>query len=350
MKTISIEKPYSVSIKEQKTPRIGTREILVQVAYCGICGTDVHIYEGQVPFVKYPLIPGHEISGTIIDVGNDVSGLSIGDRIAINPNISCKDLNLKTNEYCFYCKRNRPQFCKNWEAIGVTRPGGFAEFVKCPESSAIKIISSKVSLKEAAFIEPIACALHGIKKLAITRNDVVLIIGAGPIGLLMTTLIKNLYDSKIIVSEPLESRRSLASALGASRVVGSDKTSIERIVNLETANEGVDVSIEAVGNIETAKTALKMLNRGGKSLIFGVASPEDKIPLNLFDLYSKEWSIFGSFTNPHENKEAMKILKKNIIDIDTMVSHELSLTSVEKGFQFMLEKGGKQVNKILVKL
>jgi threonine dehydrogenase-like Zn-dependent dehydrogenase len=350
MKAILIEKPYSVSFKQQKTPRIGTKEILVKVAYCGICGTDVHIYEGQVPYVKYPLIPGHEISGIVIEVGSDVSRISIGERIAINPNISCKDLNLKTNNYCFYCKRNRPHFCKNWEAIGVTRPGGFAEFVKCPESSAIKITSSRISLKEAAFMEPIACTLHGIKKLAITSNDVVLIIGAGPIGLLMISLIKKLYDPKIIVCEPLESRRDLASVLGASLVINSDQTSIERIINDETSNEGVDVSIEAVGNTETATTALKLLNKGGRSLIFGVTSSEDKIPLYLHDLYSKEWSIFGSFTNPHENQEAMEILNKKIIDLEILVSHELSLASLEKGFQLLLNKGVKHVNKVLVKL
>ncbi|MCK4849349.1 MAG: zinc-dependent alcohol dehydrogenase family protein [Candidatus Heimdallarchaeota archaeon] len=350
MKSVFIEKPYSVSFKEQKTPKIGPKEIYIKTAYCGICGTDVHIYKGQIPFVKYPIIPGHEISGTITEIGNDVSGMVIGDRVAINPNISCKDLKLETRDYCFYCKRNRPHFCKNWEAIGVTRPGGFAEFVKCPGSSAIKIPSSRISLKEAAFMEPIACTLHGLKKLAITSSDIVLIIGAGPIGLLMISLIKNLYSPKIIVCEPLESRRVLASTFGASLVIDSDKTSLERIINDETSNEGVDVSIEAVGNVGTAMTALKLLNKGGRSLIFGVASPEDKILLNLFDLYSKEWSIFGSFTNPHENQEAMEILNKKIIDLEILVSHELSLASLEKGFQLMLNKGGKLVNKILVKL
>ncbi|MFX0211100.1 MAG: alcohol dehydrogenase catalytic domain-containing protein, partial [Candidatus Hodarchaeota archaeon] len=291
MKAAIFEKPNIVTIREKRVPKLGKNALLVEINYCGICGTDVHIYDGQVPFVKYPLIGGHEFSGVVRNIGTEVDTFSIGDTIAVNPNLSCKDKSFKKVEYCYYCKKDRPHFCTNWDALGVTRSGGFAEYVMCPSTSALKI-PEEVSLKKALFIEPIACCIHGLNRLNIQELDTILVIGAGPIGLLMVSLIKSLYRSKVIVSEPNNSRRNLALILGADLVIDPLKHSLSDIIYAETEKQGVDVSIEAVGSSRTAIIAIELLNKGGQSLIFGVSPPEESIPLKLFELYNKEISLF----------------------------------------------------------
>jgi threonine dehydrogenase-like Zn-dependent dehydrogenase len=348
MKAIKFRNPFNIKIEQLEIPTIGEYDILVQVRYCGICGTDLHIYEGQVPFVIFPIIPRHEFSGTIKAVGSEATNFSIGEKIAINPNLSCKDYSFNTQEYCYYCQKNRPHFCTNWEAIGVTKNGGFAEYVCCPSTSVLKI-PPNVSLVEAVMMEPIACCLHGLHKLEIATDNTVLIIGAGPIGLLMVSLIKSLYKSKIILSEPNRFRRNLGTQLGADVVVDPDNEALQDVIKEETENYGVDVSIEAVGMTTTVGEALKSLNKGGKALIFGVSKPNDILNVNLFDLYNKELSLYGSFTNPHESVEALEILKNKTIKVSALISHTLELEELEDGLELMKDKT-KDIKKIIVKI
>jgi len=346
MKAALFEKPNIVNICAKKVPKLGNYDLLVETSYCGICGTDVHIYEGQVPFVKYPLIGGHEFSGRIKNFGLKVDNFTIGDKISVNPNLSCKDRRLKEEEYCYYCSKDRPHFCLNWEALGVTQNGGFAEYVVCPSTSAVKI-PEVVSLKQALFMESIACCLHGLNRLKIQSSDTILVIGAGPIGLLMVDLVKSLFRSKIIVSEPNISRRNQALNLGADIVINPTENALSDIVFDETDKQGVDVSIEAVGSSKTALKAIELLNKGGQCLIFGVAKPEESIPLKLFEIYNKDISLFGSFTNPHENHEAIKLLKNNVIDPSKIISHELALEELEKGLELM-KNTNQDVKKIII--
>ncbi|MFX0124233.1 MAG: zinc-dependent alcohol dehydrogenase family protein [Candidatus Hodarchaeota archaeon] len=334
MKAAIFERPGIVNVCDRKIPKLGNYDLLVKIYFCGICGTDLHIYEGQVPFVKYPIIGGHEFSGKITNIGLKVKGFSIGDKIAVNPNLSCKDKRLSKDNHCYYCRKNRPHFCSNWDALGVTQNGGFAEYVVCPSTSVIKV-PKEVSLKNALFMEPIACCIHGLNRLKIQTKDTILIVGAGPIGLLMVSLIKSLYRSKVIVSEPNSSRSILASNLGADIVIDPSENSLTEIVYDETEKQGVDISIEVVGSSRTAKDAIELLNRGGKSLIFGVSPPEETLQIKLFELYNKEISLFGSFTNPHENHEALELLRNDIIDPSKIVSHELSIENLEKGLLLM---------------
>jgi threonine dehydrogenase-like Zn-dependent dehydrogenase len=348
MKAAMFEHPGIVKICEKKVPKLGKFDLLVKINYCGICGTDVHIYEGQVPFVKYPLIGGHEFSGRVKSIGSKVNEFSIGDRIAVNPNLSCKDKSLREDEYCYYCKKDRPHFCTNWEALGVTKNGGFAEYVVCPSTSAVKIPKG-VSLKNALFMEPIACCIHGLNRLKIQALATILVIGAGPIGLLMVSLIKSLYKSKVIISEPNRSRRNLALNLGADLVIDPREYSLADVVYDETEKQGVDISIEAVGSSRTATEAIELLNRGGQSLIFGVSPSEEAIPLKLFELYDKEISLFGSYTNPHENNEAIKLLENNTIDPSKIVSHELSIENLEKGL-LLMRNITNEVKKIVISI
>ncbi|MFX1247143.1 MAG: zinc-dependent alcohol dehydrogenase family protein [Promethearchaeota archaeon] len=346
MKAAIFEKPLRINVCEKKIPNLGKNDLLVKINYCGICGTDLHIYQGQVPFVKYPLIGGHEFSGKVKSIGSNVTEFSIGDRIAVNPNLSCKDKRLPPKEYCYYCKKNRPHFCTNWQALGVTQDGGFAEYIICPSTSAVRIPEG-VTLKNALFMEPIACCLHGLYRLKIQTSDIILIIGAGPIGLLMVDIIKSLFKSRIIISEPNISRRNLALHLGADLAIDPKESPLADIINNETENQGVDIAIEAVGSSRTSTEAIELLNRGGRSLIFGVSPPEEAISLKLFELYNKEISLFGSYTNPHENHDAIKLLENDIINPSKIVSHEMAIENLENSL-LLMKNTNIEVQKIII--
>ncbi len=346
MKALIFEKPFKIELEEIQNPSINNNEILVEVAYCGVCGTDLHIYEGQVPFVKYPLVPGHELSGKIIQIGSEVKNYLVGDRVALNPNLSCLNYNIKPSQYCYYCKKKRPHFCLNWKALGVTEPGGFAELIKSPASAAIKI-PSKVTLKEALFMEPIACCLHGLNNLKNSIVETAAVIGAGPIGLMMISLIKYLFKSELFVFEPIELRRELAIKFGADQVVNPMEFSMIDFISKQTANNGVDLSVEAVGSAQTSIGSIKILNRGGQALLFGVANPSTEIPLDIFKVYENELHIFGSFTNPYENQNAMDILQKNVIDINSLITKQYTLDELKNMFSLMKAGSSNDIKTIV---
>jgi 2-desacetyl-2-hydroxyethyl bacteriochlorophyllide A dehydrogenase len=340
-----ILEPKKINLQTIDIPKMKETDILVKTAYCGLCGTDIHIFDGKVPFANYPLVPGHEFSGEIIKIGSKVrKDLQIGDRVAVNPNLSCNDLHKKK---CYYCGKNRKHFCIAWEALGVTLNGAFAEYVICPSSVAYKI-PENVTLKTAAFMEPLACCLHGLNRVRMTESDVIFIIGSGPIGLLMLSVIKATTTCKTIVSELLNSRRNLAKKIGADVIINPLKEEVLPIIKSETLNQGVDVAIECVGSKSTAKQALDSLNKGGKALIFGVAEPLSIIDLDIHRLYSNEISIFGSFTNPNTNMKALDLLSKEILTPIPLISHEFKLKRIEEAIS-LVKKQTDNVNKILIK-
>lgn len=344
-----------MSITSLDDPKIKEFDVLIEVAFSGICGTDLNIFNGLIPDIKYPIIPGHEFSGIIVSKGKKVTQYDIGQKVAVNPNLSCRSFQIPQNQYCFYCKRNRPHFCINWEAIGITRQGAFAEKVAVPYNS-IFLLPNSVSLLEGALMEPIACCLNGLNKLTFQPNYTVLILGAGSIGLLMVMLIKKLHNCKVFVSEPRKSRRELAKKFGTNLVFDSlfdNKGPIKNLIKQETDNQGVDIIIECVGNSKLANLSIDYLNKGGQLLCFGVPNPHENLQINLYEIYKKEYSIYGSFTNPHDNQNAIQLLSEKLINPIPMISHQLSLDNFEHGINLLKnynDNVNEDINKIVIKI
>ena len=190
MKAAQITQPHQLKITEIETPEPAEDELLVKVMASGICGTDIHIFRGEY-MGDYPVIPGHEFSGIVEAVGRAVTRFQPGDRVAIEPNIACDN--------CWHCLNNRHNFCLNWQAVGVTRPGGMAQFVTAPEKSAFDI--GKLPFEEGAFVEPLSCVLHGVERLAPELASRIAIFGAGPIGMLLLHVLKLKGAAHITVVE-----------------------------------------------------------------------------------------------------------------------------------------------------
>ena len=210
MKAAVYHGKHDLRVEEVPEKELKDNEVMIQVKYCGVCGTDIHIFNGDggSSAVTPPLIPGHEFSGVVAKVGSGVTKFKVGDRVSGDPNDMCGE--------CYFCKNAKQHFCTNNIGVGTTVDGGFAEYVVMREKQVYKF-SDSLSFIEAAMAEPISCCLHGIDLCNIKYGDTVLVMGGGPIGMIMLQLAKNAGASKVILSEPVEEKRELALKLGATR-------------------------------------------------------------------------------------------------------------------------------------
>src|SRR5512138_2020189 len=186
MKSVVIQQPNEISLLERDVPEPGPGQLMIQVMASGICGTDLHIYRGEY-MGRYPVIPGHEFSGVVTATGSGITRFQVGDRVAVEPNISCDN--------CVNCLNNRQNFCLNWQAIGVTLPGGMAQYVLAPEKAVFDI--GDLPFEQGAFMEPLSCVLHGVGRLGPALADGVALLGAGPIGCLLLQALRAAGASRV---------------------------------------------------------------------------------------------------------------------------------------------------------
>ncbi len=311
MRAAILNEPFKLEIKEFDLPKPGRNEIAIEVKLCGLCGTDYHIYKGE-SYSKPPLIPGHEFVGTIVEKGDLVTSLNIGDNVAIDPNIYCGE--------CQYCREGKINFCSNLKALGVSLNGGFAEYSIVPSSQAY-ILPKDFSFESAAFAEPLSCCVRGIDQAEIKHGESVAIVGGGTIGLLMLQLVKISGASKIILIEPIEEKRKIAKRLGADFVFDPNSSeSLKEIRDLTYG--GPDVVIECAGNSSAVNTAVSLPKRGGRVIIFGLSPKKESVNINLQDFFLKELSIKGSLLNPFTFSRSIELLtsyKINPINLNPKV-------------------------------
>ena len=327
MKALIIEKPGSAEVNEVPVSELGERDLRIKVKASGICGTDVHIYRGEY-LGSYPVIPGHEFSGIIEEVGAKVTRFKAGDRVAVEPNLSC--------ENCDACFNNRQNFCESWNGIGVTLPGGMAEYAVVPEKAAFNI--HDLSFLAGAFVEPLSCVLHGVERARIRMADKVLILGAGPIGILLSRAIQLQGASEITQVDLNLSRLELAKRSGAAKTCSTLD---------ELEKDSFDVVVDASGSSFLMEKALDYVRKGGTILWFGVPKRDAKIQLPAFTIFEKGLFLLSSYTSVRNSIQAVRLLEEGKIDVAPLVSHQLPLEDFTKGVEF-IEKGANGVLKVLI--
>lgn len=327
MRALVIEKPFVAVVKEVPVPEIGDDELLIKVACCGVCGTDVHIFKGEY-LGSYPIIPGHEFSGTVAKVGKSVTKFKVGDRVAVEPNISCDN--------CHSCLNNRQNFCEHWSAVGVTRPGGMAEYTVAPEKAAFLV--GGLPMEEGAFVEPLSCVLHGIEKAHIKLADNVLILGAGPIGMLLCRMAKLQGAATITQVDKNQARLEMVRQYGASRVE-------ESLDNLP--KDFYDVVIDASGATFLMEQGIKYARKGGTVLLFGVPHKDAILRLSAFSIFEKGLTILSSYTSVRNSIQAIRLLETGLIGAGKLVSHRMQLEQFTQAVK-ILEEGSENVLKVMM--
>lgn len=327
MKAAVIEKKNSLSVREVAKPVPGRDEVVIQVHASGICGTDLHIYQGDYKGT-YPIVPGHEFSGVVTEVGPEVRNFKVGDRVSVEPNLSCG--------VCYDCLSNRQHFCENTQAVGVTRSGGMANYVTAPEKGVFPI--GDLSFEEAAFMEPLSCVLHGIERVNPVLADRVLLIGAGPIGLLLLQSFVSKGCTRIEVVDRDKSRLEMAKKMGASRVT-DDLSSLPK--------EHYHIVCDATGVSFLMEECLNYVRPSGKVLWFGVPHTDAKVTLPPFRIFEKEITILSSYTSLRNSWQALELMQTGRINVKDLISHKLPLEEFERGLKIM-ETHSEPAMKILI--
>ena len=291
MSALRLHAPGDLRLDEVPIPTPGAGEVLVKVHRCGICGTDLHIAKGNFPAPNLPLTLGHEFSGTVAALGSGVTDVAVGAPVVVDINISCG--------HCYYCTRGQKLFCPKVAQLGVHRAGGLAEYVTAPATN-LHFLPTGLSLDTAAYVEPLACAVHGQDRVVIRSGDSVLVLGGGPMGLAHIALARMNGAGSVIVSEPDPHRRVLAQRMGADHAVDPTGDSLQEALADLTGGIGPDVVIEAVGSIRTYETAIDVVRRGGKVLAYGAAPQDAVMSLRPFDVYAKELTVVGSYAGTYD--------------------------------------------------
>ena len=323
MKAAVYHGPGDLRVEEVPVRKLKDNEVKIQVKYCGICGTDIHIFHGDGGCcdVTPPLVPGHEFSGVVAEVGAGVKTVKVGDRVTGDPNDMCGE--------CYFCKNGMQHFCKNNIGIGTTVDGGFAEYVIMREKQVYKV-SDDLSFIEAAMTEPISCCLHGIDLCNIKAGDTVLVIVGGPIGMIMMQLAKNAGASKVIMSEPVEEKREQALKLGATKTIDPLHEDVEAV--LAEYCENVNVVIECVGNVHTQADAVRFAGKGATIMYFGLAAPEESFPIRPDDIFKKELHITSSYINPYSFERAIQILESGTVELESLITNVVPLDDIADVF------------------
>lgn len=316
------------TVSELPTPHAGPGELALRNKICGVCGTDVHIYHGEPgsAAVTPPVVLGHEYSAEVVEVGEGVTGFSVGDHVTADPNIYCG--------HCTYCQNGKKQLCESMEAIGVTRDGGFAEYSLIPASQAFRLEPS-VPWEYAAMAEPLACCLHGIDLAGIKAGQKVCVVGGGAIGLIMVQLAKLSGASKIVLSEPNEKRRQASLQLGADSAIDPTQPGWEESF-CQAMGGHADVVIECVGNVPAVKSAFQFAGKGATILLFSVPKVDAAFDLPLFDVYKKELTIKGSFVNPDTHARAVALINSGKINFAPIITHHFTLDQLPEAIAMQM--------------
>lgn len=325
MKAIVIKKPFEISIEDVEAPKINSDEVLIKVRAVGICGSEVHAYRGTHPFRVPPIISGHEFSGEVVKVGNEVKKFKLGDRVTVFPIISCGS--------CKYCATTQENLCENRIILGAPQwQGPFGEYVKAPHTVVYKI-PDNITFEEGALIEPFAVGYHSVKRAGVKPGEIVAIFGAGAIGL--CTLIAAKYlGAETLVFEPVEFKADVARKLGADKVVNPYSQDIRSVLN-EMSIKEVDVAIDCAGVRESLLSAIEIVKKTGKIIVTALFDKE--VEINPSTITLRELNIMGSQMYTRKDFEDAVSLSGDVRSyLDKLITHKMSFDHAQDAFQLML--------------
>lgn len=313
MKAIVFTAKNEVQLKELPDPKPGKNDVVVEVKASGICHTDFEVLKDNYGTGAFPVVPGHEYAGVVVEVGADVTDVSAGDRVVVDPNLECGN--------CRACLRGWAHLCEHLGAYGVTTHGGFAE-LSLVNASAVHPIGT-MSFQQAALAEPMGCVLNGVDAVHADWMEEALIFGAGPMGLLMGMALKAEGVGKVAFVDIAESRLDLASSFGFDAVAaGSDA--------LQSWRQRADLVVEATGVPDVASGLTDYMANGGKGLFFGVCPSDAKIDVAPFEVFRRQLTLAGSHSLNHNIPRSLGIIAGLGADIDRAVSHRLPMDEISK--------------------
>jgi 2-desacetyl-2-hydroxyethyl bacteriochlorophyllide A dehydrogenase len=315
MKAAVITSPGNVEVTSVDDPAPAAGQVVVEVAACGLCGTDLHILQGEFA-PSLPLIPGHEFAGVVAATGSGVTSLREGERVAVDPSLYCHE--------CHYCRIGRDNLCLHWGGIGVTVPGGAAEYVAVPAANCVRL-PEHIATEDAALIEPLSCAVRGYDVLTSQLGAHVLIYGAGTMGLMMLELAKRTGAASVEVVELSAERLKMARELGCTNAVTSAGELDQPF--------GWELVVDATGNARAIQDGLGRVGAGGTFLQFGVADYATRVTIDPYRIYNKEITITGSMAVLHSYERAADLLAAGVLNPSAFITDRLPLADYAQAIE-----------------
>jgi L-iditol 2-dehydrogenase len=340
MKALLLSKYRHLELTDLPQPSPGPGEVLIRVAACGICGSDVHGYDGSSGRRIPPIVMGHEAAGVIEALGSGVSSFAAGDRVTFDSTIYCGN--------CGPCLRGQVNLCDNRQVLGVScgdyrRAGAFAEYVVVPSRIVYRLPDS-LSFAEAALLEAVAVAIHGVNLSQLSPNDTALVVGAGTIGFLTAQALRAAGCSRIFIADVDASRLALAAQSGATPILSAENNLVPQILEL-THGAGVDLAIEAVGRNETVSDAISSVRKGGTVTLVGNITPEVTLPLQ--KVVTRQLRLQGSCASSGEYPQAIELMARGAINVKPLLS---AIAPLEDGPQWFERLYAHEPNLIKVVL
>ncbi len=342
MKALVLKEYRQLHLEEVPVPAPEPDEVLVRVRACGICGSDVHGFDGSTGRRIPPIIMGHEAAGEIAGAGSAVTAWKEGDRVTFDSTVSCGE--------CWFCRRGKVNLCDNRRVLGVScgeyrRHGAFAEYVAVPQRILYRL-PERIGFEQAAMVEAVSVAVHAVKRTPLSDESTVLVVGAGMIGLLVVQALKAAGCQRVVATDLDESRLRLAEKLGAAQGIrANDPGLLERIRAL-TNGRGADAAFEAVGLAPTVKTAIESVRKGGSVTLVGNLKPQVDLPLQT--VVTRELTLIGTCASAGEYPECLELIAGGKINVTDLISATAPLEEGGRWFD-RLYAGEKGLMKVLLK-
>ncbi|MFB3895634.1 MAG: alcohol dehydrogenase catalytic domain-containing protein [bacterium] len=331
MRAAVYTKKEVIEIKDIPDPKPNADEIVLKVLGCGVCGTDQHIFMGEVPLARPPVVLGHEFVGEIVELGKEVTEFKIGDWICADPLSPCG--------HCISCQEAKYNHCSNIIINGYHITGGFAPYSKINRKQAYPI-AKQLGIKAGIIAEPLACVLHGYDLLSPLAGSDVLILGAGPIALLWTQMLKYTPIRQIVQAEVIEARCKAAKKYGADIVFNtSDKKVWKEIKN--QFPQGFHYVIDVTGNPDAVAEGMNLIRKYGTFMVFGVSPENGRVPFSPYEMFANEIKIIGAKMPPFTMGRAVSLLESGKIDYNGIVSHVMPMEELAHAFDMFVNEKEK---------
>lgn len=337
MRAIITDGDGDVWEETHERPEPGSGEVLVTIRAVGICGSDIGLIEGEgPPWTRYPLVPGHEVCAEVVELGDDVDSLSIGDRVALHGFVYCG--------VCTACREGRYYQCEELREIGFTVAGGYREYAAFPEYTLTRIPDG-ISDLEACQIDSAACTLHAMNRIDTSFSDTAAVLGPGSLGLFGVQLLRAQGVEDVILTGTREERLAIGRDLGATKTVNVREEDPVKAIDEYTDEHGVEICVEAAGAGDVVNTCLKIAAKRGQIALTGVFGGMKEIDPN--EIVAKELSVVGGVTASHAGDEVIELFERGDLTIDGIVTHEFDLAEYEEAIDCVRERRDGVIKAVL---